>query len=69
MQDQIQFVEDNTLPINTKLDRYCWDGSTVILYEYSPEYRAYLLVSKTNGRTEAETIADYEEKQLNLDTQ
>ena len=42
-------------------EQYRWDGSTGTLYEYSKEHRAYLFAAKANGRTEKQTIADYEE--------
>lgn len=65
----IQSVEDTPPPINTKPDRYRWDGSTGTLYEYGKEQGAYLFAAKGNGRTEQETIRDYEKMQLNSDTQ
>ena len=42
-------------------DRYRWDGSTGTLYEYDTDQNAYIFAAAGNGKTEAETIADYEE--------
>jgi hypothetical protein len=47
-------------------DKYRWDGSTGTLYEYDAEKGAYLFAAKANGRTEQETIQDWEDLNLNL---
>ena len=44
-----------------KQSGYRWDGSTGTLYEWSQEHRCYLFVAKGNGKTEQETIKEYEE--------
>jgi hypothetical protein len=46
-------------------DRYRFDQSTGSLYEYDAAQGAYLFAAKANGRTEQETISDYE-SELNL---
>lgn len=43
-------------------EKYRFDQSTGTLYVYSDEHQAYLFAAKANGRTEKQTILDYEEQ-------
>ena len=42
-------------------EKYRFDQQTGTLYEFDYNQNAYVFVANANGKTESETIADYEE--------